>query len=49
MKIQEDLFSQPSQELWYYIDNEDSERAFFEKIMQWVSSIPELAPLLPTE
>jgi dephospho-CoA kinase len=49
MKIQEDLFSQPSKELWHYIENEDSERTFFENIMQWVSSVPELAPLLNTE
>jgi dephospho-CoA kinase len=49
MKIQEELFQKPSKDLWNYIPNEGSEHAFFEHIMHWTNSIPELSQMLKTE
>jgi dephospho-CoA kinase len=46
MKIQEELFQKPSKDLWDYILNEDSEHAFFENILKWTNSIPELSQIL---
>lgn len=49
MKIQEELFQKPSKDLWDYILNEDSEHVFFENIMKWTNSIPDLSRILQTE
>jgi dephospho-CoA kinase len=48
MKIQEELFQKPLKDLWDYIPNENSEHAFFEHIMHWTNSIPELSQMLKT-
>jgi dephospho-CoA kinase len=49
MSIQETLFSPPSRDFWQYIPNEDTEHAFFELIMDWINTVPELAQLLLTD
>lgn len=46
MDIQETLFSPPSENNWHHMLNENTEHAFFEQVMDWIHSVPELAQRL---
>ncbi|MBN1601251.1 MAG: dephospho-CoA kinase [Chitinispirillaceae bacterium] len=46
MRIQETLFSPPSKNNWHHMLNENTEHAFFEQVMDWIHSVPELAQRL---
>lgn len=46
MRIQETLFGPPTGADWHFILNENTEHAFFEQVMNWIHSVPELSQRL---